>query len=137
MKAHHPLTDSEFEHQFAAGTLDPSLFNHKAHVRLAWIHVSRYGVERAIENICAQIRSFAEAHGDKDKFNVTVTIAAVRAVDHFMRRSETTDFESLISEHPRLIHSFKELLSYHYTTDIFRSATAKKAYLEPELLPFD
>jgi hypothetical protein len=137
MKVHKQLTDTELEEKFANGTLNPALFDHKAHVRLAWIHISRYGLEKAIENMCAQIRRFAEAHGDKDKFNMTVTVAAVRAVNHFMLRSGARDFESFIKEHPRLIHSFRELLSHHYTTNILRSETAKREYLEPELLPFD
>lgn len=39
---HSELTDSQFEQAFENATLDPVMFNHKAHLRLAWIHVSKY-----------------------------------------------------------------------------------------------
>lgn len=137
MDAHPPLTDSEFEEQFSNCTLDPSSFDHKAHIRLAWILISRFGEEKAGEIACSQIRNFAIANGAKEKFNKTVTVAAVKAVHHFMLRSESTDFESFINENPRLVHSFKELLGHHYSADIFRSEQARMKYLEPDLLPFD
>jgi hypothetical protein len=40
---HFSLTDIEFENQFENGTLKPELFSHEAHVRLAWIHIKKYG----------------------------------------------------------------------------------------------
>ncbi|MBX2961140.1 MAG: hypothetical protein KF687_01435 [Cyclobacteriaceae bacterium] len=131
------MSDLEFAESFAAGALNPSDFDHKAHLRLAWIHISQYGVEKAIAAICDQIRAFAAANGAKDKYNKTVTVAAIRAVYHFMLRSNTTDFESFIQENPRLMYNFKELLNHHYSTNIFTSALAKREYLQPELLPFD
>lgn len=40
MENHFQLSDTEFEEQFKACTLDSGLFNPEAHLRLAWIHVS-------------------------------------------------------------------------------------------------
>jgi len=137
MEKHFDLTDPEFEKQFADGSLDPTLFSHEAHLRLAWIHITGYGIEAAIENICSQIQTFATSHGDKDKFNVTVTVAAVRAVYHFVLKSESENFRNFILEFPRLKNTFKKLLDSHYSLDIFKSEVAKKEYLQPDLLPFD
>ncbi len=137
MEKHRELTDIEFEMQFSRCTLDPAIFSHEAHLRLAWIHVNKYGVDKAVVNITQQLRNFVESLGAIEKYNQTVTIAAVRAVYHFMKKSSTTDFYSFISENPRLKNNFRELLSYHYSTDIFKSEKAKKEYLEPELLAFD
>ena len=95
MKSHHDLSDNTFEHLFATATLDPSLFNHEAHLRLAWIHVNRYGVDQAVENICSQIQVFDATFGDGTKYNATVTAAAVRAVNHFLQKTKTTSFTRL------------------------------------------
>jgi hypothetical protein len=46
MEALHQLSNREFEEQFSNMHLDPALFTHKAHLRLAWIHISRYGCEQ-------------------------------------------------------------------------------------------
>jgi hypothetical protein len=137
MDSHFMLTDSEFENQFGSCALDPAIFSHEAHLRLAWIHISKYGIENAIKNICSQLQNYVKHLGASDKYNETLTIAATRAVYHFMLKSESNSFGSFIEAHPRLKHNFKELMFAHYSTNIFTSERAKKEYLEPELLPFD
>ena len=137
MENHHELTDLEFEAAFSSCILDPTIFTHEAHLRLAWIHITRHGIDTAIEHVCSQLTAYVAHLGASEKYNKTVTIAAVRAVYHFMLKSTAESFPAFIHENPRLKNNFKELLGYHYTTDIFNSAEAKKKYLEPELLPFD
>jgi N-formylglutamate deformylase len=137
MEKHWQLSHEEFEKQFADCSLEPEWFTHEAHLRLAWIHISKYGLEKAIESVCFQIQNFAVLLGAKDKFNKTVTIGALKAVYHFMNRSASNDFESLIKEFPRLKTEFKGLMNKHYGIDIFKSATARNEFIEPDLLPFD
>lgn len=137
MNDHLQLTDQEFENQFENLSLKPSLFNHEAHLRLAWIHIHKYGEKKAIENICNQIKQFATHHGDSEKFNTTVTVAAVKAVKHFYSKSTSTSFKNFIQEFPRLKTNFKDLMAAHYKMDIYNSEKAKKEYLDPDLLLFD
>ena len=136
MQTHLHLTDNQFEHQFENCTLDPALFTHEAHLRLAWIHIKKYGEDQAIKNICEQIRRFAENAGAPNKYNETVTIAAIKAVHHFMKRSNTNSFTELIEEFPGLKKNFKVVIGSHYSIDVFSSSEAKEKYLEPDLLPF-
>lgn len=137
MEKHFKLTDGQFEKQFESLTLNPALFSHEAHIRLAWVHITRYGVDQAIDNITSQIKAFATFHGDHDKYHHTVTIAAVRGVYHFMLKSESNNFADFIKQSPRLKTEFKQLMEVHYSTNIFASTLAKQKYLEPDLLPFD
>ena len=136
MEKHYQLTDQQFEQQFKNCTLDPSLFTHEAHLRLAWIHIKKYGEEQAIINVCEQIRRFAENAGAHNKYNETVTIAAIKAVHHFMKRSDTNSFTKLIEEFPGLKNNFKVVIGSHYSIDVFKSGEAKEKYMEPDLLPF-
>lgn len=137
MQHHSELSDLAFEQQFADGILPPTLFNHEAHLRLAWIHIKRYGIDVAIQNVTVQLQSYVSGLGASDKYNHTLTIAAIRAVYHFILKSQTTDFQSFIEENPRLKFNFKDLMFAHYRTNIFIAEYAKTQYLEPELLPFD
>jgi len=137
MEAHYRFTDEAFEKQFKFGLLHPSYFTHEAHLRLAWIHLHKYGLENALKNVTSQIEAFTILHDARTKYNTTVTVAAVRAVHHFMRESESKTFKDFIEEFPRLKFDFKELLGYHYAFNIFASEEAKDSYLEPDLLPFD
>jgi hypothetical protein len=137
MELHHTLSDAEFESQFKACALDPAIFTHEAHLRLAWIHIRQYGIEQAIENVNAQLLRFVAHLGAADKFNKTVTVAALHAVHHFIKRSAAEDFQGFIQEFPRLRTDFRALMSAHYAFDIFKSERAKSEYLQPDLLPFD
>lgn len=135
-KDHWSLSDGEFESQFERYTLKPAMFSHEAHIRLAYIHIEKYGLEQAEINMCTQIQGFANSLGGGDKFNKTVTVAAVKTVNHFMEKASSTNFKDFINEFPRLITKFKDLLEQHYGYNIFSDEKAKKDYIEPDLLPF-
>jgi len=137
MENHFELTDSEFEQKFKSCELDPTLFNHEAHLRLAHIHIGKYGHDQAIKNICDQLVAYVTHLGATNKYNTTLTVAAVKAVYHFMQKSKANDFEGFIEEFPQLKFEFKILMQCHYEFDIFNSQKAKNTFLEPDLIPFD
>ncbi|QNJ98339.1 hypothetical protein [Constantimarinum furrinae] len=137
MEAHFKLTDREFIREFKSGNLKPLEFTHEAHIRLAWIQITTYGIDTALQIIPKQIQSYVSNIGAYDKYNHTLTIAAVKAVYHFMLRSKGNDFKSFILEFPRLKLSFNELMHSHYSIDIFNSEKAKHQYITPDLLAFD
>lgn len=137
MITHYQLNDTEFELEFAKTNLDTKLFNHEAHLRIAWIHIKKYGLEKAISNITHQLFNFVSNLGAKDKYNETLTIVSIRVVYHFMLKSESYYFKEFIEEFPRLKNNFKELLAQHYDIDIINSENAKKAFIAPNLLPID
>ncbi|WP_299549768.1 hypothetical protein [Seonamhaeicola sp.] len=137
MESHYALKNSQFLEQFQAATLDPKLFTHEAHLRLAWLYIDAYGVDKAIELVKTQLINYVTVLGVTDKYNETVTVAAVKAVYHFYLRSESQTFEGFINEFPRLKTNFKDLLFSHYHVDIFNLEAARSAFLEPDLLPFD
>ncbi|WP_410486871.1 hypothetical protein [Spongiivirga sp. MCCC 1A20706] len=137
MEKHFELTNSEFEQQFNTCELHPSYFTHEAHLRLAWINISKYGIEQAIKNIQRQLIIFVEYAGAKDKYNMTLTIAATKAVYHFMLKSGSATFKDFMEEFPRLKTNFKDLMACHYGFDIYHAEKAKKEFLEPDLVPFD
>lgn len=137
MQSHFNLSDTEFVQQFSDLSFNPALFTHEAHLRLAWVHLKLYGEQAAIATICEEIRCFASHHGAPDKYNETITVAAIKAVHHFRNKSRSNTFADFIAEFPRLKNNFKELMAFHYKMDIYNSTAAKERYLEPDLLPFD
>lgn len=137
MERHYEFTDDEFQKRFQNCTLHPAIFTHEAHLRLAWIHIRQSGVDKAIENIRFQLKRFVENIGSATKYNETVTVAAIKAVSHFMNKSKKPSFRDFIVENEQLKSNFRKLLASHYQTDIFNSTIARERYLTPELLPFD
>lgn len=137
MKNHYQLNDKLFLEAFEKATLNPKLFSHEAHLRLAYLLIKMYDINKAIDKTCEQILTYATSLGARDKFNKTVTVAAVKAVYHFMLKSNSDSFKDFINEFPQLKFNFKELLAQHYNIDIFNSEIAKSSFLKPDLLPFD
>lgn len=133
---HLQLPDSDFISQFEDCSLDPSLFTHEAHLRLAWIYIMKHGPEKAEEYISAQIQRFDSVHGDGKKYHKTLTIASIKVVDHFIQKSQSDNFSDFINEFLRLKTNFKDLLDYHYGIDIYNSPVAKEEYIKPDLDPF-
>ena len=135
MKSHFDLTDDEFEEAFEKCSLAPNLFNHEAHLRLAWIHLYKYGLGEALVNIETQLKNYVAHAGATDKYHQTLTLVAVKVVDHFMQKGEKVDFPSFIAENPKLKYKFKDLINSHYTYDVFQSEKARNIYQEPDLHP--
>lgn len=133
---HTTLTDQEFEKRFADCSFPVEDFSHEAHLRLAWIHIRKYGAERAVEHIQEQLKQFVAHAGAEDKYHVTLTIAAVRAVHRFMQKSDPGSFDGFIAEHPELKTRFRELINSHYSMDIFTSDEARIRFVEPDVQSF-
>ena len=136
MEEHWKLTDGEFERQFESCTLPDSLFTHEAHLRLAWIHIQKYGPAQAELNLCSQIQQYATSLGGADKFHKTVTVAAIRAINHFISRSKSIQFEVFLKEFPRLKNDFKGLMDAHYSFNIFAHEKARIEFVEPDMVDF-
>ncbi len=137
MEEHFKLSDADFEQNFIDCKLKPSNFTHVAHLRVAWININKYGIVKAEKEIQKQLINFAKSVDGLDKYNVTVTIAAIKAVYHFMLKSNSKEFRGFVAEFPRLKNNFKELMGCHYGLDIYNSAEAKSEFIEPDLVPFD
>lgn len=136
MNSHREVNDEEFAKRFHNCEFDPDLFNHEAHLRLAFIHISKSGCANAEKIVVRDSQAFTRHAGVPGKFNKTVTIAAVKAVSHFMAKAPGVDFNSLLLKFPRLLTNFGDLMRQHYSIDILQSSAAKNEYLEPDLLPF-
>lgn len=130
-------SDLEFIEQFENCILDPATFSHEAHLRLAWIHIQMFGVKQAKDNIQKQLQNFVAHVGAKDKYHETLTIASIEAVNHFMQKSISNNFDDFLIEFPQLTDDFKSLINSHYSFDIFNSTKAKNEYLKPDVLPFN
>jgi hypothetical protein len=136
MQSHLQLTDNEFETQFLSCVFSPALFTHEAHIRLAWIHINKYGCQIAIENITTQLLNYVNVLGANSKYNHTLTIAAVKAVNHFINKSTSSSFAGFINEFPRLNTNFKDLIAFHYSLDIYNLEKGRLQFVEPDLVPF-
>jgi hypothetical protein len=118
MKSHSEYSDQEFLKAFQDCTLAEELFNHEAHLRLAWFQVTN-GVEAlAIQNVTVLLLKYTKHLGASDIFNLELTVAAVKLVAKLNSLDTYETFESFMNRNPRLMNDFKGLLKEHYQLDL-------------------
>ncbi|KPM49431.1 hypothetical protein [Jiulongibacter sediminis] len=118
-------------------TLKPEDFKHKTHLRLAWELLCENEAAKAVYKACELLKAYTSHLGVADKYHQTLTVASIRTVRHFILKSKSSDFEEFLSEFPILENNFKGLIEQHYSLERFTHESAKKEYLEPDLLPYD
>ena len=98
------LADDDFVAAFEACQL-PEGLPHRAHVRLAWLYVRRFGAAEAAERVAAGILRFAEAEGAAEKFDEALTRGWVAAIAEAAARTPVTDFDAFVRSNPQLLDS--------------------------------
>jgi hypothetical protein len=128
-------SDREFRAAFEAGAFAPADFSHRAHVRLAYVHLADSSVDIALERMRAALVTFLEHHDiPASKYHETLTRAWILAVDHFMHRTpEASCADDFIDRNPVLLDS--RIMLTHYSAGLLFSDAARAAFVEPDLDP--
>lgn len=137
MEKHYRFSDEVYEQKFRDCKFPPLYFSHEAHLRLAYIHLKKYGLKQSIDNMCKQIYDFAIKYGATMKFNATVTFASLNIMNQYINKSESKSFPDLMKEFPLLLKDFKGVIKQYYSGDIFRSPEAKTNIIQPDLESFE
>lgn len=129
--------DKQFLARFESLTLDPASFDHKAHLRLAFLCICQEGVEPAVERVERGIRAFAASVGAANKYHQTITEAFVRVIGLRLTRQAVPDWQGFLELNPDLVNQAQNVLLQHYSPERLFSAEARTRFLEPDLLPLE
>lgn len=124
------LSDEEFLKRYETHALVD--FSHEDHLRMAFVYARRGGEDEAVRG-ARRIRRFAEALGAPGKYHDTMTVAWARIVGRLAVTSRAQSFEEFLEQHPHLRR--RDLLGRHYSDDLLFSASARAAFVEPDLAP--
>ena len=135
MKHEVSKADMEFLAAFEAGAFAPADFNHRAHVRLAYIYLAMNDVERATTLMRAAIVNFLKHHGiTPTRYHETLTQAWILAVFHFMHRTPSAlSAEDFVRQTPLLLDS--RIMLTHYSAELLYSPRARSHFVQPDLDP--
>ncbi|UAA39208.1 hypothetical protein KIH87_02260 [Paraneptunicella aestuarii] len=126
------LSDAEFQQQFEDKTLNPDEFDHKGHLRIAWLYLSQQPLLQATNSVCSGIKAYAESLGAKDKFHYTLTVATVRLISERMDSGNYRHFYELLKNNTDLITALKQLIAKQYSEELLNSERARNEYVEPD-----
>ena len=127
--------DRLFVTRLEDSTLAPSEFDHRAHVRAAYVYLAEFDPEAATARMRSALLTFLQHHGiPASKYHATMTKAWILAVRHFM--ALTPDAESadaFIAANPQLLDS--RIMLSHYSASLLFSPEARAEFVEPDQSP--
>ena len=126
------MTDDDFVTAFLSGSLPPTQFHHRDHVRLTWALVRLTGAEAAMKRVTSGIRYFATRHGHAEKYHETMTRFWVLLVGHMVAaRPDITTFDEFLAAFPILLD--KDLPYRHWRRETILSPDARARWVEPDI----
>jgi hypothetical protein len=127
------MTDDEFLAAFEACAFTRPEWTHEAHVRMAWLYLTRLPVDEALDRVRAGIQKLNGTIGSPDGYHETITVAFVRVIASRLRIGDT--FAAFRDRNPDLFDRTLTALLRHYTKDRLWSPEARRAFIEPDVEP--
>ena len=147
------LSDEEFLRQFENCTLPYVHWTHRAHLRVAYCYVTRYGLTEAISKVTAGIRAYNRSQNIVDTptsgYHETMTVAWLHIVAAMLGEYGATGAvipgslpllaagappsQEFLAAQTQLTE--KKLLRLFYSRERFSSPEAKYHFVPPDLAP--
>jgi len=147
------LSDDEFLRQFETCTLPYVHWTHRAHLRVAYLYVTRFGLDGAVPKVTAGIRAYNRSQNIVDTptsgYHETMTLAWLHIVAAMLGVYGPTG--AILPDSPPLLEPDappsqeflaaqthlheKKLLRLFYSRERFGSPEAKYSFVPPDLAP--
>jgi hypothetical protein len=124
------MTDDEFLAAFEACGFARPEWTHEAHVRMAWLYLTRLPFAAALEKVRKGIQKLNGRIGSPDGYHETVTVAYVRVIAS--RLADGEDYPAFRGRHPDLFDRTLAALLRHYSKERLFSAEARTGFVEPD-----
>jgi hypothetical protein len=125
--------DADLLASFESGTLEPALFRHAVHVRVAWLYLRRDPLARALERFAADLRRFAARAGKPDLYHETTTWAYFALIRERMEDSGADhSWERFAAANPDLLTHRPSVLERYYTKRTLGSERARRTFVLPD-----
>jgi len=135
------MTDNEFIGAFESLSIPLDQWSHRAHVKVAFVYLSRHPFEQALEKIRSGIKAHNAHHQIPETptagYNETTTCAFTHLIAATMRAYGQThltpDSDSFCDVHPQLMTPCA--LRLFYSPQRRTDPRAKTEFLAPDLAP--
>lgn len=134
------MSDDAFLTAFETGTLPASAWTHEAHVRMAWLYLTRLPYKEAVIRVRTGINYFNNAVLKKDNgYHETITIAfcclIADARKQLLLPDKSASLDDLKSQFPEFFDRKLSALLRHYRHETLFHESARTSFVEPDLIP--
>lgn len=128
------MSDDELIEGFEKCTLSNTEFHHEEHVRVAFLHLSRFPALEALERFCTSLKRFAAAHGKTKLYHETATWAYLLIIRERMVRADgRQSWAEFRVGNQDLFERESDILKKYYRPETLQSELARKAFVFPDL----
>lgn len=127
--------DQSFRQSFEDLEVAADDFDHRAHVRLAYIYLCELSVDDAHQAMKSSLLAFLAHLGvEEGKYHETITRAWIKAVRYFMDKTEPCkSADEFIDRNPVLLDT--RIMLTHYSAEVLFSPEARARFVEPDVQP--
>ncbi len=125
------MTDDEFLAAFEAAAIPRAEWTHEAHIRMAWLHLTRFPTDEACERIRVGIQKLNAINGVVDGYHETITIAFMRMIAARLLLPES--YGSFLARNPELYGRSLVAILQYYTRERLFSSEARVQFVEPDV----
>jgi len=136
MSHHASQEDVIFTNRVESCQFPVADFDHRAHLRLAYVYLSEDDVDTAVEKMRDALVRLLTANEIEPaaKYHETLTKAWILAVHHFMSLTNgSASADEFIDKNPEMLDA--SIMLTHYSAEALFSDEARKSFVQPDLDP--
>ncbi len=119
--------------RFESGDIEADLFDHEAHVYVAWLFIREFDLAGAVSRFESGLRRLTAKLGAPDKYHATITWFFMLLIAERAREDEA--WPAFRARNPDLISQSNTTLDRYYSRARLFSETARNQFLLPDRLP--
>ena len=98
------MTDTEFARAFERLAVSPDDFNHRGHLRVAWVYLEEApSIAAASVKMARAIKRFAASVGKPDKYSAAITVSWMHRLAAARQSMPGASLDAVLTAHPRLL----------------------------------
>ena len=120
---------------FEQGSIDPELFNHEAHVFIAWSYLQQCDLKESIDRFCAALRRLTKKLGIELKYHETLSWFFMILIAE--RRSElgSNVWQTFRQGNADLFATHPSIVRDYYSEERLGWSIARTQFVMPDRLP--
>ena len=129
------IGDEQFRRDFECGEFPLTDFDHRAHIRLAYVYLVSDALDQAHVRMREALMNYLAHQGiTSSKYHETITRAWLMAVRYFMSRTDgAKSADKFIQQNPIVLDS--KIMLTHYSAEVLFSKKARQRFVKPDIDP--
>ena len=119
--------------RFEYGDIEADLFDHEAHVYVAWLFDTKFDLAEAVTRFESGLRRLTRKLGVPNKYHATITWFFMLLIAERSRTNE--DWSAFKARNPDLISQSETTLGRYYSKARLFSDTARNQFVLPDRVP--